>query len=171
MHKRIIFSFFLLTLLGLIQDPQPVLSSDNNNTRQSFLGLKGLFISVEKIDPEVEKDGLDRDQLTEHLAQKLRQAGIDVLSKEMWFDEKGSPFLYVNANILKLKTTKEYVYSLRIALRQDVYSAREPLAILGAATWDPGGIVGITTNLDKIRQAILKQVDRFIKTYHTINAK
>ena len=100
---------------------------------------------------------------------KLRKARIKTLSKDKWLIATGSPYLYVNVNVLKLRASKEYIYSVNIALRQNVYPVREPIEVIGATTWSIGGIVGITYNLNKIRSSVKGQVDKFIKTYLSVN--
>ena len=169
MMKKWRRGILMLPALMLWIFPLTALGADDEITRRSLKGLKGIFVSVEHIEPGVEKDGLTRKKIRAAVTKRLREAGINVLSKEKWFDEEGSPFLYVNADILKLKTTSEYVYCIQIALKQDVYPVRLPVNIHGAATWVPGGLLGITFNLDKIQRSILDQVDRFVNTYHAVN--
>jgi hypothetical protein len=136
---------------------------------ESFGGLKGIYVSVERLDPRIEKDGLTDDQVRADVVSQLRLAGIKVLSKKEWFDTEGSPYLYVNANILKLQETEEYVYSVNISLKQNVYPARNAIEISGAATWTMGGIVGITPHLSEIRKSVGSQVKEFIKVYVSVN--
>ena len=136
---------------------------------ESFRGLKGVYVSVERLDPRIEKDGLTDDQVRADVVSQLRLAGIKVLSKKEWFDMEGSPYLYVNANILKLQETEEYVYSVNISLKQNVYPARNAIEISGAATWTMGGVVGITPHLNQIRDSVGSQVKEFIKVYMSAN--
>jgi len=143
---------------------------DTQTSRQSLRGLKGIYVEVEKIEPEIEKDGLTKNLIQRDVELELKKAGIKTLTKDVWFTTTGSPYLYVNANILKLRASKEYIYSINIALRQNVYPVREPIEVIGATTWSIGGIVGITYDLNKIRSSIKGQVDTFIKTYLAINS-
>jgi hypothetical protein len=84
---------------------------------------------------------------------------------------EGSPFLDVNAHVLKLRATREYIYSVNISFKQTVYPARKPVEITGAATWTIGGIIGITSDLDKIRASVKDQVEDFIQAYLAVNPK
>jgi len=139
--------------------------------QESLRDLKGVYISVENLSAGIQKDGLTKDRIRKDVELMLRKAGIYILSKKEWFDTEGSPFLYVNAHVLKLPATSEYIYSINISFKQTVYPARKPVEITGAATWTTGGIVGITPDLDKIRASVKAQVEEFIKAYLAVNPK
>ncbi len=137
--------------------------------QESLRDLKGVYISVESLAPEIQKDGLTKDRIRKDVELMLRKAGIKILSKKEWFDVEGSPCLYVNAHVVKLRETREYIYSINISFKQTVYPARKPVEITGAATWTIGGIIGITPDLDKIRASVKTQVEDFIKAYLSVN--
>lgn len=163
---------FLLTFaLSLLTLSSIAMAYDSRVARESFRGLKGVYVFLENLDPQIEKDGLTKDSIRRDVELMLRNAKIKTLSKAEWFEVTGSPYLYVNANVLKLPKTKEYIYSVNIALKQNVYPVREPIEILGAATWSVGGIIGIAPSLDKIRASIKEQVDKFIKIYLAVNPR
>lgn len=147
------------------------IASDAQYNRASLRGLQGLYVSVEGLSPEIQKDGLTEDLIRRDVESKLRMAGIRPLSKEEWFDVMGSPHLNVNVNALILRETKEYIYSIHLTFRQNVYPVREPILVLGATTWSVGGIIGITHGLDKIRASVRGQVDEFIRAYLSVNPK
>ena len=161
---------FLTTFtLSLLYLSSFVMAYDSKVSRQSFRGLKGVYVFVENLEPQIEKDGLTQNSIKRDVEMMLRKAKIKTLSKGEWFDMTGSPYLYVNPNVLKLTETKEYIYSISIALKQNVYPVREPIEILGAATWSVGGIIGITPNLDKIRASVKELANKFIQTYLSVN--
>ena len=147
------------------------LASDEKYNRASLRGLKGVYVSVEKLGSDIERDGLTRDRLRKEVESKLRMAGIKILSRKQWSDVEGNPYLYVNANVLKLRETREYIYSINIAFKQDVYPLREPGIVWGASTWSVGGIIGITPRLDKIHAAVKGKVEQFINAYLSVNPK
>ena len=161
----------VIVVCTLINPSSHVSASDGKYNRASLRGLEGVYVSVENLDPEIEKDGLGKDLIRKDAVLQLRSAGIKVLSRQRWFDVTGSPYLYVNPHILKLRDTGEYIYSINIALKQNVYPVRESIEILGAATWSPGGIIGITGNMKKIRTSLQEQVKKFIDAYLAENAK
>ena len=171
MNKRKYCCILLIVVLALLNMTSFSFAGDYSIQTESLRDLKGVYVSVESPTPEIQKDGLTEDRIKKDVELMLRMAGIKILSKEEWFDAEGSPSLYVNANVLKLLETREYVYSVNISFKQSVYPVREPMEISGAATWSAGGIVGITPDLDKIRASVKEQVDEFIKAYLSVNPK
>ncbi len=169
MNKKKHWIFLIVIVLCKLSIASFLFASDNNVNRLSLRGLKGVYVSVEKIDSEIEKDGLTKSLIRKDVELKLQRAGIKILSRDKWFETTGSPYLYVNVNVLKLPASKEYIYSINTAFRQNVYPVREPIEVIGATTWSIGEIVGITYNLNKIRSSVKGQADKFIKTYLTVN--
>jgi hypothetical protein len=163
-----LFSGVILVLLTITSFS---LAGQYSIQQESLRDLKGVFISVESLAPEIQKDGLTKDRIRKDVELMLRKAGIKTLSKKEWFDVEGSPCLYVNAHVLKLRSTREYIYSVNISFKQTVYPSRKPVEITGAATWTIGGIIGITADLDKIRASVKEQVEKFIKAYLGVNPK
>jgi len=163
----------LLTALSLFlwAIPSAGFAADDGSTRQSLRGIKGIYVSVENIDLEVERYGLTRDRIRSDVESSLQKAGIKTIPREDWYEISGNPFLYVDAHVLKLRTTKEFIYSINIALKQNVYLTREPVEILEATTWSLGSVTGITGKLEKIRDSVKKQVERFIKAYLSANQR
>ena len=146
-------------------------ASDAKYNRASLRAIEGVYVKVEGLTLEMEKEGLTETLIRRDVESKLQMAGIRTQSKEEWFDVLGSPHLYVNLNCLKLQETKEYIYSIHIAFRQNVYPEREPVLILGATTWSVGDIIGITNRLDKIRASLKNHLDAFIEAYLSVNPK
>ena len=163
-NKCCTLNVFALCFMGLSS-----LALATDSADLSLRGLKGLYISVERLDPEIRKDGLTEDEIKRDTTLILKKAGIKVLSKEEWFDHLGNPYLYLNTHVLRLGGGKEYIYSIHVALRQNVYLAREPIEVQGAATWWTGTTTGITPNLEKVRASIRAQVIKFAETYISVN--
>lgn len=161
----------VIMFLTLLYPLSFAIASDAKYNRASLRGLEGVYVSVERLNPEIEKDGVTEGLIRRDVELKLRMAGIRALSKEEWFDVMGSPYLYVNVNALILRETREYIYSIHIAFKQNVYPVREPIVILGATTWSIGGIIGITSDLDKIRASLKGRVDEFIDAYLSVNPR
>ena len=150
----------------------PVLFADDyRQNRVSLSGIRACCVLVEKLTPEIEKTGLNDGLIRRDVESRLQRAGIKTIKKADSNEVLGSPCLYVNASILRLETTKEYIYSIHTAFKQDVYSMREAVTIVGAVTWSTGVTIGITGNLDRIRSSIGAQVDQFITAYFDVNAR
>ena len=171
MINRKYWGFFSGVIFVLLNITSFSLADQYSIQQESLRDLKGVFISVESLAPEIQKDGLTKDRIRKDVELMLRKAGIKILSKKEWFDVEGSPCLYVNAHVVKLRETREYIYSVNISFKQTVYPARKPVEITGAATWTIGGIIGITPDLDKIRASVKAQVEEFIKAYLAVNPK
>ncbi len=163
------WGFFSGVIFVLLNITSFSLAGQYSIQQESLRDLKGVYISVESLAPDIQNDGLTKDQIRKDVELILRKAGIKILSKKEWFDVEGSPFLYVNAHVVKLRETREYIYSINISFKQTVYPARKPVEITGAATWTIGGIIGITPDLDKIRASVKTQVEDFIKAYLSVN--
>ena len=55
---------------------------DGKETRKTLVGLSGVYVLVETIEDDVERDGLSRAQIQTDMELKLREAGIPVLTEE-----------------------------------------------------------------------------------------
>jgi hypothetical protein len=161
----------LLLLATTIASPAAG-QSDDAITRKTLAGLKGIYILVEDVDDDVQRDGLSREQIRTDVELRLRQAGLDVLSELQYAAETGFPYLYVNVQTLK-SSLGPYVYRLEVELKQSVTPIRNPSATLLAPTWAARaklGIVGVD-NVRSLRDDIRDMVDQFINAYLAANPK
>jgi len=149
----------------------PPVQADAEFDRQSLVGLKGVYILIEDINPEVERDGLSRVTRQTDVDLKLRQAGITVYTREQSFSVPGSPYLYLAVNILKTRSGL-YAYAVALRLAQSVTLSRAPHVTVTGATWHSGavGVVG-GANLSQIRDAVRDVVDQFLNAYLAANPK
>lgn len=146
----------------------------NGKSNQATLrGLKGIGILVENLPPEVEKEGLIKNQLQMAVEFKIRSAGIKVLTKEESLEAPGAPYLYININVNTSKTeTNIYPYTIDMMLIQKVSLLRNPEQTTYAVTWSTGGIGSITKEiLSQLRISVEEIVDLFIKAYLAENSK
>jgi len=158
---------------------------DNAYADSTLRGIEGIYIVVEELRPEIERDGLTKKQLLMDTKLNLQNAGIKVLSEEEWLETKGGCHLDVNVNIGK--QPKFYFYNINTEFIQRVYLVRQAIEMLqraaelqnpqmGAAyeewgiTW-ASSIMGIEFSLDKIRSKVKDEVDRFINAYLSVNPK
>jgi hypothetical protein len=152
-----------LTLIGGI-----AYAGDTQPERNSLRGLKGIYVLVEHLNKDLIKDGLNTDTIKTDVEQKLRLAGIGILSRDDFFKELGYPYLYIDANALKLQRGG-YVYNIDVALMQAVILERF-FVRLQAQTWSREDL-GATPRLDTIRDSIEILVDQFINAYLSANPK
>ncbi len=157
-------------LAALLFFPQgQVLGEDTENTRDSLRRLQGVYVVVERLEPEVEQAGLRAADLRQEIHRLLREHGIPALTRGQWLALEGQPHLYVNAHVVPLKQTGEYLYSVRVSFRQNVLPVRQAVEIIAADTWSLGLITGITADLVRVRSAVLKQVAHFIEAFRYAN--
>jgi hypothetical protein len=150
-------------------------AEDNESSRRSLKGLKGVHVAVENLSAEVERDGLNETSIQTDVELKLRQAGIRVLTAAEMFAAPGRPILFINVNP---KSDARgvgvlYAFFIDVELRQSVQLDRDPSIWPGtAATWNVAsiGTVG-RSNLRELRDIIKDQVDQFINAYLSVNPK
>ena len=149
-----------------------VFAHDDEFNRPTLRGLKGVYVLVEQLRPEIERGGLSKNQIQTDVELKLRMAGIKVLSKEESFDAPGRPWLYVNVNAFKAEDIGAYVYHVLVELNQDVYLARRPpdFTKYKTSTWSVS-YLGIKSKLGDIRASVKDLVDMFINAYLSVNPK
>ena len=77
---------------------------------ESLLGLEGVGVAIEPIEPDAEKGGLTMSQLWTDVQFKLLKAGIRVLTSEEWLNAPGKPYLYARVNVAKSSEIEFYGY-------------------------------------------------------------
>ena len=142
---------------------------DDETSRESLQGIKGVRVVVESIKPEIEKDGLTITQIQTDVELKLRLAGLNVLLYKELSKAPESPTLYVYPHVIK-SSYNIYIYNIELALFQNVYLERDSKISTTAPTWS-AGYLGITSELDYIRSKIKDKVDSFINAYLSVNPK
>jgi len=161
---------FILILVMLLTSSSFAFAEYYTDQKETLRGLTGVFVLIENLDPEIEKDGLTRSQIRTDVELKLRLAGIKVLSKEERLKSPGMPYLYVHTNIFKMEDIIGYVYSISVLLTQTVLLERDMKNSSFADTWKTA-YVGITSDLENIRMKIKGRVDKFINDYLAVNPK
>lgn len=142
---------------------------DDEFSRPTLKGLKGVHVLVESLKEDIVKAGLNKETIQTDVELKLRLAGIPVLTREECVEEPGSPYLYVIAGVLKSELCG-YIVKLDVEVKQEVRLVRSPAIQKDAATWSVGGF-GRTSDLKGIRECIKDQVDIFINAYLSVNPK
>jgi hypothetical protein len=143
--------------------------ADDWDDRVSLRGLQGVRIVVEDVDPQIVKDGLAKDQLYTDVELKLLMAGIKVLTEAENRMEKGHPWLYVNAAIMKTES-ESYIYTIFIEFNQDVRLVRDPDVAVSTGTWKVVH-TGMAHKISHIRERVKMHMDEFINAYLSVNPK
>ena len=164
----VMVAIFLVFALG-----SPAFAIDSKSNRATLRGLGGFAVLVEQLSPEVEREGLIKNQLQNEAELKLRMAGIKVLTKEECLKTPGEPYLYVNINVNIAKTESDvYPYSIDVLLIQKVSLLRDPKQTTYAVTWSTGGVGSIGKPiLSQLQNSVEEILDVFMKAYLSENQK
>ena len=164
---------WLVTMWAFITFVSPSFALNSEANRSTMKGLVGVRVLVEDFTPEVEKSGLAKDKLQTDIEQRLKSGGVKVLTQEQCLKTPGEPYLYVNINTAAGKMEgSPYLYSIDIALIQNVVLERDRKATTYAITWSTGGVGFIEKeSLNQVGDTVLNIVDMFIGAYQSVNKK
>jgi hypothetical protein len=156
----------IILTLALLLPTIPAWAADLPENRATLRGIAEIAVVVERLDPEVERDGLTQSQLETDVALRLQQSGIKLVLSSPYY-------LYVSLGTLKPEACDLYAFYLSVAFLQPVKLTRDPaIAYPYAATWSAGvvGTVG-TQRVAELRTDVTNLVDRFINSYLGQNPK
>ncbi len=161
----------VIGILSIIASPVFALNSEMN--RASLKGLQGVRVLVEDLAPEAEQAGLAKESLQKGVEEKLRAAGIRVLTQDEAALTPGEPYLYVNVNVTFSKGEGETCsYSIDIALIQNVTLARDAGQTTYAVTWSTGGVGLIgKKSLSELQESVQGLADIFVRAFNGVNSK
>jgi hypothetical protein len=133
--------------------------------------LKGVYVLIESLTPQANQKGLTEQQLQTDVELKLRQNGIKVLTREESFSAPGSPYLYLNVNVV-ISDRVLSPYNISLQLKQNVILSRDNICCKGI-TWEKGGtgIAGEAALVESVRGLVKDVVDMFINDYLAVNPK
>jgi hypothetical protein len=140
----------------------------------SLRGLRGVYVLVESLQPEVERAGLTKAAIQTDAELKLRFAGIRVLTGTEFAKEPGRPYLYLNANVNAIPGKSPWGYSTSVELYQVAQLDRDSSFRLEVSTWREGGggaSASPSTIANRVRSDLKDLVDRFINAYLSVNQK
>ena len=165
MKKRIVVSAVLLGILTIATHAMAYLNAAD---RELLRGLDGFRLAVDRIRPDIERDGLFRSILQEDMELRLRMGGVKVLSEEEAEKNPDAPCLYLYVDALKCSLG--YVYKIRLSLMEPVKLVRNNAKVSATVLRIPDEL-GITSNLSEIRDAAVDFVDEFVKAWKAVNPK
>ena len=162
--------FLLLTFFAW-----PGFAEDSESSRATLVGIQGLQVAVEEVQPNVQKYaakfGLSGAQIRKDVEQKLREGGIKVVEGNDWLAIPGRPVLSVNVNTHETEKYW-YAYDIKLEFRQLAVLEANPQVRTLADTWSIS-ITGLANigNLNLIRQDMGALVGRFVGAYRSVNKK
>ena len=148
----------------------PGVSQALTDEQKALGGLKGLYVSVDDIQPEVKRLGITKDQIKTDVELRLRKAGVKVLTEKECTATPGSPFLYVNVNTNIVPTSAIFSYAISVGLKEAVMLNRD--MGVSATIWERTVVGNIEkSKISKIRETIGDGVDIFLNDYLAANQK
>ncbi|MDP2267876.1 MAG: hypothetical protein Q8K46_01790, partial [Deltaproteobacteria bacterium] len=163
----VMFLLYFLTLPGFAEDSEV--------SRATLVGIQGLRVIVEEVQPNVQKYaakfGLSGAQIRRDVVQKLREDGIRVVEGNDWLAIPGRPALCVNVNTHETEKYW-YAYDIKLELRQLAVLEANPQVKTLAGTWSIS-VTGLANigNLNLIRQDVGVLAGRFVQAYRAVNGK
>ena len=147
----------------------PLLAVDDEPSRATLKGIKGVYIIVETFQPNFQdfakKSGLTREQLEKHAHVRLNEAGIAVLSREEWLTTPGRPVLYINLNTHEGEKYW-FAYDVRIELQQIAVMEADPAMKALVSTWSTNATGDINVSrLNRLEEEVARAVDLFVKAH------
>jgi len=130
-------------------------------------------VLVEYLPDDIEREGLDREQLKRDIEGRLREAGLRILSITEIATSPGAPYVYVAVYGITGPTVNGTAYAVVFTLRQLVQLSRNPAIELFATTWEGSArpsSLSAPQVLD-VRNRITDAVERFIIDYQAVNLK
>jgi hypothetical protein len=163
MKKQIVVAAVLFAILTI---PTYAMAHLSAADRELLRGQDGFRLAMDRIRPDIERDGLFRSTLLEDMELRLRMGGIKVLSEEEAEKKPDAPCLYLYVDALKCSLG--YVYKIRLVLMEPVKLVRNNAKVTATVLRIPDEL-GITSNLSDIRDAAGDFVDEFVKGWKTVN--
>ncbi|MCU0562715.1 MAG: hypothetical protein MUE48_02060 [Desulfobacterales bacterium] len=128
-------------------------------------GLTAVRLEVERVKPEIERDGLFSDTLLEDMELRMRIAGMRLAPAD---ESADTPVLYLNVDAMKCSFG--YVYNIGLYLIEPATPARRQGAVRAITLRIPEQL-GITERLSGVREAAADILDEFVKAWKKANAK
>ncbi len=164
--------FAALMLVSVIFGGPARAWADSDAERATLKGLGEVYVLVEELKPDAERDGLSRSQLQTDAEGRLRRAGIRLLKQEETLNTPGTPTLYIRVTTSK-SDGGMYAFSIEVRFQQSVFLDREPTIFhFSAPTWETStvGTVG-ADNLRTVMDIVRNAVDRFVNAYGSVNPR
>jgi len=165
-------ALLLLAVAGLSGAAGPARALDTPNERVTLAGLTGVHVVVEEPGEAAERAGLRRASLEAEVTRRLRLAGLRVLGPAEAATAAGRPTLHLRVVVEPLPDAGDlHLYSVDLALRQQVRLVRDRAVESYAVTWSDTRVVGVARDgrLDVVRRALLEKVDQFLAAWRTVN--
>lgn len=138
-------------------------AGDAELDRATLRGLKSVSVVIDRIDPQLPKEGVSPDALQERLSSRLTAAGIPV-------DPAVNEFVGIQVAAVR-GNRGPYALSITIGLYQPVILARDPKIRTSTKTWEVETILMADPKV--LREASMDGVDdlaaRFVAAWRSVH--
>ena len=158
----------LATLLAPLAAP----AIDTPNERITLVGLTGVHVVVYDMGGEGERAGLKPATLQVEVERRLRRAGLRALGASEALASKGRPTLELRVKVARSREAPGlHVYSVDLALRQQIWLARDRAIESFAVTWSEPPEVGAVepARLSVVHDVVRAKVEEFIAAWQAAN--
>ena len=139
-------------------------AGDAELDRTTMRGLKAVSVVIDRIDPQLPKEGVAADALQERIESRLKDAGIDI-------DASTPEFVGLQINAVR-GSRGPYALSVTIGLYQPVILTRDRNIRTATKTWDVETILMAEPKM--LRQASMESADelaaRFVAAWRSVNS-
>lgn len=156
-----------LSIIGILMVCATLTSGQTSLGKESLKGLTSVGVVVEDFNPELVKDGIDKDQIQQDVELRLRKAGIKVVSLSTAL----RPYLHVLMASTRIGNTRTHAFSIKVSLRQSVTLQGKPSIKLYADTWSGNLTIAATSDLREIRRTLDDCVDTFVNDHLAENTR
>jgi hypothetical protein len=174
MKQRIGYAI-LATAVALSALGQPT------DSDRSLIGLRRIGLKVQISNRVLSVSGLTIDDVQRKATEKLRGAGLVILSKSELRKEPGYPILLLDITDIVMSppapNAPDIVYTTTVFFYQDVVPTRLKVASLSAPTWSTVPIISLmklrsrSYIAEDVSENALGSIDVFLKSYGNINRK
>ena len=149
-------------------------AADNEVSRQTLAGLRGVYVVVEDLQPNIvklsDRFGFGKDQMRKDIESTLRAAGIRPLGREEWLATPGRPILYVALNTDQ-QGRYRWAYNIKVEVQQIASLEVNPAKKAMVATWSTNmtGVVNLG-GLKGLSEQVKVLTNVFVKAFLSANS-
>jgi hypothetical protein len=132
----------------------------------SLSGVAALYVMVEDLPDGARLHGLAKPDVQMAIEQRLRTAGLRVVTEEESARLPGAPYLYVRINLVD----HAHAASVDVELNQGALLVRNGQIIPSAITWSRSALLSKPT-VQNIRDAVNDRVDAFVNAWLLANPR
>jgi len=140
--------------------------------RDTLVGLPGVNVLVEELNPEVQKYGLMKQALQTDVELQLRRYGIKVLSEDERLRTRGMPSLYVRVTCVIHEPFAAVGIEVKVQEIALLTTRYPVMSCIDAITWEKSCVVIVgVLKIETMRENVHDLVNEFINDYLASNPR